>query len=94
MIPEDDGLSDDSWRTDKTGLTERESEYYFRMSPSGYIQADVGDSIHVRCSYHPDNLEFDIGQEELDFDKSREIYDYEIDEDGRGVILSKGDPFT
>ena len=64
------------------------------MSPSGYIQGHVGDKIHVRCSFRPEDAEFEIGREELEFDKERGIYDYTIDDDGHGVILTLKSPGT
>lgn len=94
VIPEDDGLSDDSWRVDKSGLEPCADGTFFNMSPSGYIQADIGDTLHVRCSFHPSDTDFEIGREELEFDRSRGIYDYEIDPDGRGVCLYLKAPGT
>ena len=36
----------------------------------------------------PPNTPFDIGYEELEYDKSRGIYDYVPDDDGHGVTLT------
>lgn len=94
VIPEDDGLSDEGWRVDKSGLEPCPDGTFFSMSPSGYIQTDIGDTLHVRCSFHPLDTDFEIGREELEFDKSRGIYDYEIDPDGRGVCLYLKAPGT
>ena len=94
VIPEDDGLSDDSWRVDKRGLEENSSGISFEMTPSGYIQGYVGDSIHVRCIFSPADAEFEIGLEELEFDRERGIYDYTIDPDGHGVVLTLKSPGT
>lgn len=94
VIPEDDGLSYDSWRVDKSGLKERSGGVFFRMSPSGFIQGNPGDVIHVRCDYHPDVAPFDIGMEELEYDSSRGIYDYVIDEDAKGVRITLKSPGT
>lgn len=94
VIPEDDGLSENSWRIDKRGLEERSNGRFFEMTPSGYIQGYVGDKIHVRCSFSPADAEFEIGIEELEFDKERGIYDYTIDDDGHGVILTLKSPGT
>ncbi len=94
VVPEDDGLSDDSWRVDKSGLEKREKETFFEMTPSGYMQGYVGDSIHVRCSFSPADAEFEIGIEELEFDRERGIYEYTIDEDGHGVTLYLKSPGT
>lgn len=94
VIPEDDGLSDDSWRVDKSGLCEMTGNTYFSMEPSGYIQGDIGDMIHVRCNVYPPETPFEIGMEELEYDRSRGIYDYQIDEDGLGVTLTLKAPGT
>ena len=64
------------------------------MSPSGFIQGNPGDVIHVRCEYHPDVAPFDIGMEELEYDSSRGIYDYVIDEDAKGVRITLKSPGT
>lgn len=88
VLPEDDGLSGDGWRVDKSGLVMPEGGVFFRMEPSGYIQGDIGDRIHIRCDFRPSDAPFEIGLEELEFDKERGIYDYETDPDGHGVTLT------
>ena len=57
------------------------------MHPGNYLEGHVGDSLHIWCECYPRTSPFDIGKEELDFDRSRGIYDYRIDEDGHGVTL-------
>lgn len=94
IIPEDDGLSGNGWRVDKSGLLENDGKISFRMTPSGYIQGNIGDKIHIRCEYTPSHAEFDIGIEELEYDKERGIYDYTIDPDGKGVVLTLKSPGT
>ena len=94
IIPEDDGLSDDGWRVDKSGLIPDSDEVYFSMNPTGFIQADIGEQIHVRCCVNPDYTPFDIGLEELESDRQRGIYEYEIDPDGYGVTLTLIGPGT
>lgn len=84
--PEGDGLPDCRWRVDKSGLTYR-GETYLRVAPSGYLHGHPGDRIHIRCDYKPDFAPFDIGLEYLEFDKGNGIYDYRIDEDGKGFEL-------
>jgi hypothetical protein len=64
------------------------------MEPSGFIQADIGEKIHVRCYVYPDNTPFDIGWEELELDRERGIYEYEIDPDGYGVTIIPTGPGT
>lgn len=94
VIPEDDGLSEDSWRVDKSGLEQMQGTVFFEMSPSGFIQGKVGDEIHVRCRFSPEDAEFEIGTEELEYDRQRGIYDYVIDDDGHGVMLTLKSPGT
>ena len=94
IIPEDDGLTEDSWRVDKTGIHEKDQNVFFEMIPSGYMQGTVGETVHVRCRFRPEDAEFDIGLEELEEDRQRGIYDYTIDEDGHGVTLSLKSPGT
>lgn len=87
VAPEDDGLGDDGWRVDKSGL-EYLGEKYLKVSPGNYIHGHVGDVIHVRCALKPDWAEFDIGIEELETDRDNGIYDYVVDPDGKGLILT------
>lgn len=87
VTPRDDGLGSDGWRVDKSSL-EYLGEKYLRVSPGNYIHAHVGDVIHVRCSLMPEWAEFDIGREELETDRENGIYDYVVDSDGKGVVLT------
>lgn len=87
VIPEGSGLTGSGWRVDKRGL-EYKGETYMKISPGNYIQGKIGDRIHVRCEYKPSFAPFDIGIEELEYDKRRGIYDYSIDDDGKGVVLT------
>lgn len=83
--PEGDGLEDNGWRVDKSSLSDAIS---FKMEPEGYMEASIGDVIHVGCTFSPPGAEFNVGIEELEEDRARGIYDYVIDEDGRGVTLT------
>lgn len=94
IIPEDNGLKEDSWRVDKTGIHEKDQTVFFEMTPSGYMQGYVGETVHVSCRFQPEEAEFDIGLEELEEDRQRGLYDYIIDEDGHGVTLSLKSPGT
>lgn len=69
-------------------------EYYFNIFPGLYITGNIGESIHVRADFFPPNAMFDIGREELEYDKERGIYDYRIDDDGLGVTLDLLAPGT
>lgn len=92
VIPEDDGLSGNGWRVDKSGIGP--STPLFTIHPGNYVEGHVGDTLHIWCECYPRTSPFDIGKEELDFDKGRGIYDYRIDEDGHGVTLYLRKPGT
>ena len=86
VSPEGNGLTEDSWRVDKT--------YMHEFGPSGlasfpesYIRGDIGDTLHLYCEFYPPHTPFEIDMEELEYDRKQGIYDYIIDEDGQGVRL-------
>lgn len=85
--PRNDGLGLDDWRIDKSGISER-AEPYFKVYPGKLVTAKVGEKVHVYCKFVPSYAPFDVGLEELEEDRKRGIYDYEIDEEGHGVVLS------
>ena len=58
------------------------------MEPEGYLEAEIGEVIHVGCTFSPPGASFDIGINELEEDRMRGIYDYVVDEDGHGVTLT------
>ena len=91
VSPEDDGLSEDSWRVDKSGIIDRTSPY-FASFPASYIRGDIGDKIHIWCEFSPHDTPFDVGTEYMEDDKAEGIYDYEIDEDGHGAVLTLTGP--
>lgn len=85
VTPEGDGLNEDSWRIDRSFLSDIVS---FIMKPDGHIEAEIGDEIHVRCSYSPAGAPFKIGLDELEEGRTRGVFDYSIDEDWHGVKIS------
>ena len=85
VTPENDGLADNGWRVDKTSLSDAIG---FKMEPEGYLEAEIGEVIHVGCTFSPPGARFDIGINELEEDRMRGIYDYVVDEDGHGVTLT------
>ena len=93
ICPKDDGLGNDSWRVDKTGL-QYIGETGLIKYPSGYIRGDIGEKIHIGCILSPSHAPFDIGLEYLEDDKATGIYDYKIDADGHGVTLLLTGPGT
>lgn len=93
VTPEDDGLSDDGWRVDRSDLTDY-GLVSFAGYPSSYIQGDIGDKIHIWCEFSPWNAPFDVGVSYMEDDKAEGIYDYVIDEDGHGAVLTLTGPGT
>ena len=91
IIPEDDGLHDNGWRVDKSGL-KYTGPIMFEQYPSDYIVGDIGDKIHIGCRLTPDNAPFSIGLDYLKDDRKNGIYDYEVDPDGHGVTLTLTGP--
>ena len=89
--PEDDGLKYDGWRVDKTGITDI-YPVSFAAYPSQYISGDIGDTVHIWCEFSPDYTPFDVGEEYMKDDKAEGIYDYTIDADGHGAILTLTGP--
>ena len=91
VCPEDDGLSDDDWRIDKSGLEET-GEVYFRACPQSYIRGNIGDRIHIWCEFRPADAPFDVGLQYMKDDKAEGIYDYVVDPDGHGATLTLTGP--
>lgn len=91
VIPENDGLKEDSWRVDKSGLKDI-GPSYFRSYPSDYIRGNIGDKIHIWCEFSPSRAPFDVGISYMKDDKVEGIYDYEIDADGLGATLTLTGP--
>ena len=91
VTPENDGISEDSWRVDQSGL-EDIGPAYFRSYPSDYIRGDIGDTIHIWCEFGPSSAPFDVGISYMEDDKAEGIYDYVIDKNGHGAILTLTGP--
>ena len=91
VTPENDGLNEDGWRVDKSGIIFIGKPELIQY-PSDYIRGDIGDVIHIGCTLNPPDTPFDIGLEYLEDDKAEGIYDYVVDEDGHGVTLTLTGP--
>lgn len=91
VCPEDDGLSGDGWRVDKSGIRSK-GPVSFNAYPSPYIRGDIGDKVHIWCEFTPEDTPFDIGLEYMEDDRKTGIYDYEIDHDGHGAVLTLTGP--
>lgn len=85
--PSGNGLDETSWRVDKKSLETKDSSGSIVIHPSDYIEGSVGDDIHVRAEIVGDTVDFNLGIEELEYDRLRGIYDYTTDSDGFGVTL-------
>lgn len=91
VTPENDGLSEMSWRVDQSGI-EDIGPTWLKGYPSEYIQGNIGDRIHIWCEFNPRNAPFDVGIEYMEDDKAEGLYDYVIDEDGHGAVLTLTGP--
>ena len=87
VCPEDDGLNGDGWRVDKSGINDL-GPTYFKSYPTPYIRGKIGDKVHIGCMFSPPNTPFDVGESYMIDDKKTGIYDYEIDPDGYGAVLT------
>lgn len=87
IVPQGDGLSGSGWRIDKSGISYKGTPY-LNAYPSSYIRGDIGDSVHVWCEVFPPDAPFDVGLEYMIADKSEGVYDYRIDDDGHGAVLT------
>jgi len=58
------------------------------VHPAQFITGHDGEKIHVWMEVFPEETEVYVDEDDLDYDRERGIYDYEIDEDGKGVWLS------
>ena len=91
VTPENNGLNDDGWRVDKSGLKDL-GPAYLKAYPSDYIRGDIGDQVHIWCEFSPASAPFDVGISYMEDDKAEGIYDYRIDTDGHGATLSLTGP--
>lgn len=91
VTPRDDGLSYDGWRVDQSGIESRHKTE-FAAYPSDYIVGNIGDTIHIWCEFSPADAPFDIGISYMEDDKAEGIYDYIIDDDGHGAVLTLTGP--
>lgn len=82
------------WSTDGSGVNDRcevnvnIKPAWVKFYPTGYIEVDIGDRLKVWSEYFPPNMSCRIDREDLEFDCSRGIYDYELSEDGSSVELT------
>ena len=91
VCPEDDGLKGDGWRVDKSGISDL-GPTYIKPYPSQYVRGKIGDKVHIGCKVSPQNTPFDVGENYMKDDNKTGIYDYEIDPDGHGAVLTRTGP--
>lgn len=91
ITPLDNGLAENSWRVDKSGLTYIGPTDIIQY-PSSYIEGEIGDTIHIWCDLTPEEAPFDVGISYMEDDKRNGIYDYQIDNDGHGAVLTLKGP--
>lgn len=91
VSPEDDGLKGDGWRVDKSGISDL-GPTYIKPYPSQYVRGKIGDKVHIGCKVSPQNTPFDVGENYMKDDNKTGIYDYEIDPDGHGAVLTLTGP--
>ena len=87
ISPEDDALRGDGWRVDKSCIVSTLPPT-FSYYPDGYIRGNIGDTVHIGCHFTPSDAPFDVGREYMENDKKEGIYDYVVDEDGHGAVLT------
>ena len=84
--PRGDGLSEDSWRVDKSGLSATKS--VFQLHPAAYNECVSGDDFHIWCDVEPADVPFYM--EPLAHDDDEEVaklYSYTVDPDGHGLTI-------
>ena len=83
--PEGNGLGEDSWRVDHSGLEPRTR---FTLHPAAYNECRAGEDFHLWCELTPAGTPLEI--EALAWDEDEDvagIYDYSLDPDGNGLTL-------
>lgn len=86
VSPSGSGLEEDSWRIDKSSLLPY-GKASIHLHPGNYVEGKVGSDLHIWAEIEPKGARLSFGEEELEYDKSRGIYDYTMDKDGHGVTL-------
>lgn len=84
--PTGDGLSEDSWRVDKSGLTATKS--HFQLHPAAYNECASGEDFRIWCEVEPPDTPFYL--EPLAHDDDEEVaklYSYTLDPDGHGLTI-------
>lgn len=91
VVPSGSGIEEDSWRIDKSNLY-RYGKTAITVHPAKYLEGKVGEDLHIWAEVNPEGARMEFGKEELEYDKSRGIYDYTMDQDNHGVTLHLKSP--
>lgn len=84
--PQGDGLREESWRVDKSGL--EPADKAFILHPAAYNECASGEDFHLWCEVRPAGTPMTIDPLAYDSDpRIREVYDYTVDDDGYGLML-------
>ena len=82
---EGDGLSEDSWRVDRSRLI---PETRFGLHPAAYNECQPGDDYHIWCDVFPADTPFEIEPVAWDDDEGvHNLYTFDIDPDGHGLTI-------
>ena len=84
--PQGDGLSEDSWRVDKSGLTATRAS--LSLHPAAYNECEIGADYRIWCDVVPPDAPFYM--EPLAHDDDPEVaklYSYTVDPDGHGLTI-------
>ena len=84
--PQGDGLTETSWRVDKSALTATKAS--LDLHPAAYNECEIGDDFRIWCSVVPPEAPFYM--EPLAHDDDPEVnklYSYTVDPDGHGLTI-------
>ncbi len=84
--PIGNGLKEISWRVDKTQLSPLKGSP-FNIHPSQYIEGKAGEELYVWAELKNPTASFDIGMEELEYERKRGMFTYQVSPNGKGVRL-------
>lgn len=71
----------------KNGRQETVEKGSMAVFPGNFIVTGTGETVHVWVETYPEDAVVSFDEEDLEMDRSYGIYDYEYDENGRGVYL-------
>lgn len=79
------GLSEDSWRVDKSAII---PEIRFSLHPAAYNECQPGDDFHLWCEVFPKDTPVEIEPVAWDDDERvGNLYSFDLDDDGHGLTI-------